>query len=80
MNFTECGPWWVTSSATATAAPIFAPRSTREPTVSQPVMAPLGAAQFTCKYLLWTRSVELEDSLGRLAPGAGTFARLSTLP
>jgi hypothetical protein len=60
-------------------APIFILRLIREPIVSQPVMAPFGVAQIL-SYSLWTRSVELEDSLGRLAPGAGTFERRSTLP
>ena len=53
-------------------APIFILRLIREPIVSQPVMAPFGVAQ-TLSYSFWTRSVELEDSLGRFAPGAGTF-------
>ena len=60
-------------------APIFILRLIRESIVSQPVMAPLGVAQIL-SYSLWTRSVELEDSLGRIAPGAGTFKRRSTLP
>ncbi len=53
-------------------APIFILCLIREPIVSQPVMAPFGVAQ-TLSYSFWTRSVELEDSLGRFAPGAGTF-------
>jgi hypothetical protein len=60
-------------------APIFILRLIREPIVSRPVMAPFGVAQILF-YSLWTRSVELEDSLGRFAPGAGTFNRGSTLP
>ena len=60
-------------------APIFILRLIREPIVSQPVMAPFGVAQILCNSF-WTRPVELEDSLGRLAPGAGTFKRGSPLP
>lgn len=60
-------------------APIFILRLIREPIVSQPVMAPFGVAQILFNSF-WTRSVELEDSLGSLAPGAGTFNRGSTLP
>jgi hypothetical protein len=56
-------------------APIFILRLIREPIVSQPVMAPFGVAQILF-YSLWTRSVELEDSLGRKAPGAGTSEKV----
>ena len=79
MNFSECQPRWKATTIQAPATPIFTPRSIREPTVSQPVMAPFGVALKPCNSL-WTRSVELEDSLGRMAPGAGTFEGRSTLP
>lgn len=72
MNSSGCQLRWKATTIQAPATPIFTPRSIREPTVSQPVMAPFGVAQQPCNSL-WTRSVELEDSLGRLAPGAGTF-------
>ena len=73
MNSSEYGPHLIAP------APIFILRLIREPIASQPVMAPLGVAQILCNSF-WTRSVELEDSLGRKAPGAGTFKRGSTLP
>ena len=57
-------------------APIFILRLIREPIVShQPVMAPFGVAQILF-YSLWTRSVELKDSLGRKASGAGTSEKV----
>lgn len=66
MNSSEYEPHLMAPS------PIFILCLIREPIVSQPVMAPFGVAQ-NLFYSLWTRPVELEDSLGRFAPGAGTF-------
>ncbi len=48
--------------------PAFFPRADREP----PDVGALWGSPNPCDYNYWTRSVELEDFLGRIAPGAGT--------
>ena len=49
-------------------------RSDREPAVSHKVLAyPFQGNHKPVISIFWTRPVELEDSLGRRAPGAGVF-------